>query len=85
MLGKMGRRPAATPAPLDITVVTLQAAQIQRRKVRSRSETWAESSRAGWESLVMPMSFAFEPVKVTARPEGRRQGESLLGPRRKQK
>ncbi len=34
---------------LDITAVTLQASQIQRRKVGSTSGTWSESSRAGWE------------------------------------
>jgi hypothetical protein len=35
---------------LTTPVVTLQAAQIQRRKVGSRSETWSESSRGGRES-----------------------------------
>jgi hypothetical protein len=68
----------------DITVkpvVTLQASNIQRREVGSRSETWPKSSRAepgshadvghfrsascGGVALVMPMSSAFEPVNVT--------------------
>ena len=34
---------------LKTPVVMLQAAQIQRRKLGSRSETWSESSRWAWE------------------------------------
>ena len=45
--------------------VTLQAAQIQRRKVGSRSEMWSESSRVEAGKAFTTMSSAFEPVSVT--------------------
>ena len=37
------------------------------------------------KSLVMPMSFAFEPVSVTPWPEGLRQGRRRLSTTRKQR
>ena len=40
--------------PLTTPVVTLQAAQIQRRKVGSRSETRSKASRGGREMLAFP-------------------------------
>ncbi len=38
-----------TSDTLKMPAFTLKAAKIQRRKVGSTSETWSESSRAGWE------------------------------------